>query len=263
MGWRGARNSYHSTIRKGSWWVQRVPTPRTWEPLTNLRSRRVNHVQWCCVVFLKRPPLHSCTSLSPFPGNPPVMFTNDSRAEDSSLVQQTGPDSGVHTTSHSTELTRAVGLSQARRILRDDVTHVTNFSKEPLWVLYPLESQVLTNVRQHLIAQDWLTKTGKWNSTKVERDRFTARGGGGGDPIDVSQPESIARWDHVFILHRTIRRHCGTLSTPCVPTPAERFRLGPPYMAQGFASGCCAERPSSRLPLLTGSMLVQLSCFGC
>ena len=79
---------------------------------------------------------------------------------------------------------------------------------------------------------------------------------GNGDAIDVSWPNSIACQNHVFNVHRTTPRHCGTLSTSCGPTPAECSRLDALYKAQSSASGCYAGRHPSYLPPLTGSMSV-------
>jgi len=312
------------------------------------------------VVFFRRLPQYSPTSLSPFPSNSPAMSTNNSGTADSGTglestehsqeacvdtgpkkdIRQTGPDAGACVGSSATSLFHTAGLSQALQTLRYEGTYLISLPTEYLWESYLLEDQVLTNVRQHLITESWLTGDGAWNPEKIDRDQFDVgrdafdffprlfnmvmgylqrtgpktplvktmmhSGNGGpestrdstykpdaflyvttdptsmpdkfrwrdltcpfeykfddGYPVNVSQPESIARQDHIFILRRTTTGRCGTSLTSCVLTLVGRFRLDAPYKAQSSASGCCAERLPSRLPPLTGSMSVQVSCFRC
>jgi len=245
---------------------------------------------------------------------------------------------GVCASAPPTRLLRTAGLSQARPILRYEDTYLISLPAEYLWESYQLDDQVLTNVKQHLITESWLTGDGGWDPTKVDRDKFddsddlfdffsrlfiTVLGylqrtgpktslvktmmhsvnvepGSTGDntyqpdaflymttdpapmpdkfrwrdltcpfeykfddgyPVNVSQPESIARWDHIFIPHRTTTRRCGVLSTLCVLTLVGCSRLDPLYKAQSSASGCYPERLPSHLSPLTGLMSVQLPCF--
>jgi len=245
---------------------------------------------------------------------------------------------GVCASTYATSLFHTAGLAQARQLLRYEDIYLISLPTEYLWESYQLDDQVLTNVRQHLITESWLTENGGWDPTEVDRDQFdvsrdafdffprlfnvvlgylqrtrpktslvktmmnSANVGpestgdstclpdaflhmttdptsmpdkfrwrdltcpfeykfDDGYPVNVSQPGSIARWDHIFILHRTTTRRCGSSLTSCVLTLVGCSHLDPLYKAQSSASGCYPERRPSRLSLLTGLMSVQVSWF--
>jgi len=243
-------------------------------------------------------------------------------------------DIGVCANTYATSLFSAAGLSQARQLLRYEDTYLISLPTEYLWESYQLDDQVLTNVRQHLITESWLTENGGWDPAEVDRNQFDVSGDAfdffprlfnavlgylqrtgsktslvktmmnsanvgpestgdiiyqpdaffhmttdptsmpdkfrwrdltcpfeykfdDGHPVNVSQPESIDRWDHIFILRRTTTRRCGPSSISCVLTLVGCSRLDAPYKAQSSASGCYPEWRPSRLSPLTGSMLVR------
>jgi len=132
-------------------------------------------------------------------------------------VRQTGPDTGVHTSPYFSAVTRAASLSQARRFLRDNTPYVINLPKKHLWNSYPLEDQVLTNVREYLSSQRWLTKSGKWNSTKIKKRSFNSGGTDGSETKVFSVLSELfnAILGHLQTNHETsVQRmtHAGTVA---------------------------------------------------
>ena len=94
-------------------------------------------------------------------------------------VQQTSPYTGLRTSSFATEEFHAAPLSKASRMLCKEVPYVINLPMDHLWKSYPVEGQLLTDVEEYLIKNQWLTKGRKWYGKKAKEDSFRARGRGG------------------------------------------------------------------------------------
>ena len=114
---------------------------------------------------------------------------------DAKRVQHPGPDTGVRESTLASRRFQAAGLSQARRMVIQEVTHLICLSMDHLWESYPLDDGIITGVKQHLVGMNFLSGDGKWSKTgkrKITRGQFEARSRGN------SEATTFAFFAHLF-----------------------------------------------------------------
>ena len=82
-------------------------------------------------------------------------------------------------TTSATDLSRAIGLSQALRILHEEGTYLISPSLDDLWRSYSLEDRVSTEAKRYLIQTNWFSGQGKWGSMggeEINKQHFVVRG---------------------------------------------------------------------------------------
>lgn len=91
-------------------------------------------------------------------------------------LQQTGPDTGIRSSKHTSTILRTATLDQARKMLGDELAYQMCFPMDYLWQSFELKGSVLTEVKQHLTKTGCLSKDGGWGiigRTKIEENQFT------------------------------------------------------------------------------------------
>lgn len=84
------------------------------------------------------------------------------------------PDTAIAAHRTATEDYRGASLSDARKIVREDIGRVVIAPDSYLWNLYPVPHEFKA-IRQHLTEEGWLTSDDKWNPERVSGEHLKQR----------------------------------------------------------------------------------------
>ena len=87
------------------------------------------------------------------------------------------PDTTIATHRTATEDYRAASLSNARKVVLEDIGHFVIAPDSYLWDLYPVPHGFET-IMQHLTEEGWLTSDSKWNPRRISREDLEQRKAG-------------------------------------------------------------------------------------
>jgi len=87
------------------------------------------------------------------------------------------PDTTIAAHRTATEDYRAASLSNARKVVLEDIGHFVVAPESYLWDLYPVPHEFET-IMQHLTEEGWLTSDRKWNPKRISRECLEQRKAG-------------------------------------------------------------------------------------